>query len=101
VQPSDRSRVSLGNVFRMSGSVLRETEEGADVRRLDLEVRGVIDVCARMETKLHQTIEHVNRRCVSYRSTYRGFNSYIWNTGGRLCSLMETLPDVEVVQWIS
>lgn len=47
--------MSLGNVFRMSGSVLRETEEGADVRRLDLEVRGVIDGCARMETKLRPT----------------------------------------------
>lgn len=54
--------MSPGNVFRMSGSVLLETEEEADLRRLDLEVRGVIDGCARMETKLRQTIEHVNRK---------------------------------------
>jgi len=85
----------------MSGSDLREAEEGAEVPHLDLEVRCVNDGYARMELKPHQTTKHVNRICISYRNTYRGFNSYIWDTGGRLCSLLETLPDVEVVEWIS
>lgn len=75
-----RRRVSLVNVFRMSG-ILHEPEEGADLRHLDLEDDGVLDESGQMESKLHRTVKHVNRRCISYRSTYRGFNSYIWNTG--------------------
>lgn len=39
----------------MSGSDLREAEEGAEVPHLDLEVRCVNDGYARMELKPHQT----------------------------------------------
>lgn len=55
VQSSGRRRGNLVNVYRMSGSVLRGTGEGAEVRCLDLEVRGVNDGYARMESKPHRT----------------------------------------------
>lgn len=49
-----RRRVSLVNVFRMSG-ILHEPEEGADLRHLDLEDDGVLDESGQMESKLHRT----------------------------------------------